>query len=204
MSEKPSYLGLLNALSLAESRAGQYISCWAETTPSEEVRAVLRTVALRETEHGVAFAKRINELGYRVIDKPDPEHEKRMCIAASTEMTDREKAEALNPGGLKAPSNGTPDIFDKFFENKDIDIQTGALLGRYIAEERDTGRLLARCYDTLCAGDETMSCATTNGTTQPKAGDALHELTEQVAEMGKQFAEITKALGATLQRALRD
>jgi hypothetical protein len=38
-----------------------------------------------------------------------------------------------------------PDIFDNFFRDHSIDIQTGALLGRYIAEERDTLRLLQGC-----------------------------------------------------------
>ena len=32
-----------------------------------------------------------------------------------------------------------------------IDIRTGELLGRFIAEERDTGRLFRSCYDSLCA-----------------------------------------------------
>ncbi len=42
-----------------------------------------------------------------------------------------------------------PDVFDDFFKDHTIDIQTGELLGRYIAEERDTARLLRRCYDQL-------------------------------------------------------
>ena len=39
-----------------------------------------------------------------------------------------------------------PDIFDKFFSDHSIDVQTGELLGRYIAEERDSGRRLRACY----------------------------------------------------------
>jgi hypothetical protein len=44
-----------------------------------------------------------------------------------------------------------PDIFDRFFTDHSIDIQTGALLGRYICEERDSGRLLRSCYEQLKA-----------------------------------------------------
>ena len=42
-----------------------------------------------------------------------------------------------------------PDVFDSFFNDHTIDIQTGELLGRYIAEERDSGRLLRSCYEQL-------------------------------------------------------
>ena len=61
-----------------------------------------------------------------------------MKIASSTKLSDREKFEQLGLG--RAPTNGKSDIFDRFFENKDLDPQTGGLLGRYVAEERDTGR----------------------------------------------------------------
>ena len=35
------------------------------------------------------------------------------------------------------------------FADHSIDIRTGELLGRYIAEERDSARLLRRCYEQL-------------------------------------------------------
>ena len=54
MSEKPSYLGLLNAISVAESDAGEYLAAWAAVTPSADVKAVIRTVSLRESEHSLA------------------------------------------------------------------------------------------------------------------------------------------------------
>ena len=119
MSDKPSYLGLLNAIAVAERQAGEYLDCGPTVTPSDDVRAVIHTVALRETEHGLAFEKRIDELGYGLVDKPDPNHAKRMTIASSTTLSDREKFEALGLG--RAPTNGTSDIFDNFFENKDLD-----------------------------------------------------------------------------------
>jgi hypothetical protein len=150
MSEKPSYLGLLNAISVAESDAGRYLEAWAAVTPSADVRGVINTIALRESEHALAFAKRIDELGYTVIPKADPKQAERMAIAASTVLSDKEKFEALGLG--RRAKNGDRDIFDGFFENKDLDPVTGGLLGRYIAEERDSGRKLAACYAAVCAG----------------------------------------------------
>jgi hypothetical protein len=68
MSDKPRYLGLLNAIAIAESRAHTYLRAWAERTPSDDVRRVLKSDAAREGEDGMSFARRINELGYEVRD----------------------------------------------------------------------------------------------------------------------------------------
>ena len=146
MTDTPSYLGLLNAVALAESRAHEYLTAWAEVTPDPEVRGVLVTVAAREGEHGMSFAKRINELGYAVRDTEDPKHPERLAIARS-DRSDLEKLELLDV--LAFCTEDAPDIFDGFFRDHSIDIRTGELLGRYIAEERDTLRLLTGCRDAL-------------------------------------------------------
>jgi rubrerythrin len=138
MARKPSYLGLLNAIANGEAEASVYLNAWAAVTEDPEVRRALLTVAAREHEHGAAFAKRINELGFEVQPRPDPKAAKRLRLARSKTTSDLEKLEKLGFG--RDPSG--PDIFDRMFNDHSIDIATGALLGRYIAEERDTGRLL--------------------------------------------------------------
>jgi rubrerythrin len=149
MAEKPSYLKLLNGISCAETRAHQYLTAWAEVTTDPDVRAVLLTVAAREGEHGMAFAKRINELGFEVRPTTDPKFAERMEIAGS-DRSDLEKAEMI--GLLEyASAPDEPDVFDNFFRDHSIDIQTGELLGRYIAEERDTLRLFKGCHAQLAA-----------------------------------------------------
>ena len=160
MSDKPSYLGLLNAIAVAESDAYEYLQAWIAVTPSAEVATVLRAVAAREGEHGMAFAKRIDELGYQVRRKDEPGRAKRLEIAGS-ECSDLEKMKAL---GLNRLDTGDkPDIFDGFFADHSIDIRTGELLGRYIAEERDSARLLRACYEQLKKADKKKP---------PKAGKA--------------------------------
>jgi rubrerythrin len=149
MAEKPSYLKLLNGISCAETRAFQYLSAWADVTTDPDVRAVLHTVAAREGEHGMAFAKRVNELGFELQPTDDPKFAERMEIAGS-DRSDLDKAESLNLLEF-ATAPDAPDIFDSFFRDHTIDIQTGALLGRYIAEERDTIRLLQGCRAQLAA-----------------------------------------------------
>ncbi len=149
MSDKPSYLGLLNAISLAETRAYKYLSAWIETTNDPDVQCVLRKVAAREGEHGMAFAKRIDELGFELRDKDDPDFAKRMAIASS-DRSDLKKFEKL---GLGPIDGDVLTAFDNVFADHTIDIRTGELLGRYIAEEFDTTRLLRSSPDRVRPDD---------------------------------------------------
>jgi rubrerythrin len=153
MSDKPSYLGLLNAIAVAENDAHRYLIAWIDVTPSDDVAAVLRRIAAREGEHAMSFAKRIDELGYQVRPKDDSKQAKRVEIAASTDCTDLEKMEAF--GLHRLDTLDEPDIFDNFFRDHSIDIRTGELLGRYVAEERDTARILRACWLQLRAEADT-------------------------------------------------
>jgi rubrerythrin len=170
VSTKPSYLGLLNAVALAETRAHGHLTAWAAVTPSPDVRRVLLTVAAREGEHGMSFAKRLNELGFEVRPKNDPELESKMAIARS-DRSDLEKMELLGFGDVDPDA---PDIFDGFFNDHSIDVRTGELLGRYIAEERDSGRLLRSCYRQLrqAAGLDRSPAARESATEQLARLDA--------------------------------
>jgi hypothetical protein len=145
MSDKPSYLGLLNAIALNETRAHEYLQVWINATPDPEVNQVLRTVAAREGEHGMTFAKRINELGFEVRERDDQGLQDRIPIAGSTEISDIEKFERFRLHELAEVLC----YFDDVFKDHSIDIRTGELLGRYIAEEHDSCRLLRSCYDQL-------------------------------------------------------
>ena len=71
----------------------------------------------------------------------------------TSDCSDYEKAEALGLFKTRAQTD-EPDIFSGFFNDTTIDIQTGALLGRYICEERDTGRMIAACSAKLKAKHE--------------------------------------------------
>lgn len=172
MSEKPSYLGLLNAIAVGELGGETLFQAWAATTTSHDVRCVLQTVALREGEHARAFAKRIDELGYSVRDRPDPDLAGRVQIARSTTMSDCEKFERL--GFAKDPGTG-PDIFARFFDDISMDIQTGELMGRYVSEERDTGRRLRACHAALRAAQPAST-----GSTNDAAAAALMERLDRI------------------------
>jgi hypothetical protein len=154
MADTPSYLRMLNAIYMAEQRGYEYLSAWADVTPDADVRAVLRTIALREGEHALAFAKRINELGFEARDDgPSDEFHRKLAIVTSN-APDLEKMHTLGYNFDTPPEPDAPDAFDTIFRDKSIDIQTGALLGRYVAEERDTGRLFRSCYGILCEREQ--------------------------------------------------
>jgi hypothetical protein len=187
MSQKPSYLGLLNAVALAETAAHEYLEAWIAVTPSDEVRAVLHCVSAREGEHGKAFAKRINELGYTLRHKDDPTHAERVAFAGSS-LSDLEKMEKLGLGRLD--TGDEPDVFDGFFKDHSIDIPTGELLGRYIAEERDSARRLRACYEQLRAAPGT-------GASQPGASrDRLDALESKVDAICAAVEEIRGLVGS--------
>jgi rubrerythrin len=187
MADKPSYLGLLNAIAVAESRAHTYLCAWADVTDSDDVRAVLRKVAAREGEHAMSFAKRIDELGYSVRSKDDQDVDKRIALVTS-DCSDLEKMEALKLHRLD--SGDKPDIFDDFFKDHSIDIATGELLGRYIAEERDTARLLRHCY-------EQLRQQSTSGSSRSRADDRLASLERTVDALCSTVGELRDAISDT-------
>ena len=167
--EKPSYLGLLNALAVAETAAEPLFETWAATTSDKKLAKELRFVAMREGEHGKAFAKRMLELGYEVRTPPSLDRQAEALVTAAGSMSDSEKFRAL---GVHQPP-GETDVFDSMFVDKTIDPITGALLGRYIAEERDSARRLAAQYERIAAKEgavtpETPASARTKKSSRPK------------------------------------
>jgi hypothetical protein len=181
-ANKPSYLGLLNAIALGEGRAHQYLSCWAAKTTDPDVKRVLQTVAIREGEHSHAFTKRLCELGYGVLDRPDPSFEKNMAIA-NADCSDLEKFEALGFGKREER-----DPFTGVFDDLTIDIRTGELLGRYIAEERDSGRMLRACHQAL---RERAGRGRSEGASPRDLSELHHRLDEICAAIGKLQQEVT-------------
>jgi rubrerythrin len=185
MPDKPSYLDLLKGISVAESQAHAYLSAWADVTANDELRGVLRMVAAREGEHGMSFAKRVNELGFQVDAGDDPHFAEQMTIACS-DMPDVEKVDKL--GLARFLGGGGLTFFDDVFKDHSIDIRTGELLGRYIAEEQDTIRTLEGCYGQL-------QCETTGTAGQTAAAD-LSGLEGKVDALTRAVEELRQVVGA--------
>ena len=174
--KEPTYLPLLNSIAVNESKGEVLLKAWADTTSDTELAAVLQFVAIREGEHAWAFTKRMCELGYPVCEETAFQFFKdfdEIVEFVKSDASDAEKVARLTG------DRGNDDPFSNFFDDKSIDPQTGGLLGRYIAEERDSGRRLQVEYDRICAGDA-------------QSNPDLQELQACVAALREEVAELKK------------
>ena len=139
--QKPKYLGLLNAISNAESAAGVYLTAWADVTPDPNLACTLRLVAARESSHGDVFCRRIAELGFELRKKVDPKGYEILSKLANPNVSDLEKV------GDREDRDTDPfgDIRRRIAEGE-FDPMTANLLTWYIAEEIDSGRRLREAY----------------------------------------------------------
>lgn len=185
-TEKPSYLGLLNAISLAESAAGVYLEAWADVTPNEDLACTLRLVAARERSHGEVFCRRIAELGYTLRRKPDPRGAEQLAKLANPHISDLEKI----------PSRSEEEI-DPFSEIRrrisegEFDPMTVNLLNWYIAEEKDSGRRLREAYDCV---RETASGRKKAAAKSSSADGPSTDAEAMMACMTAGFARLEKAM----------
>ena len=147
MQKIPSYVQSLNNLANAELGGQQLFEKWAEKTSNVKLRDVLRFVAVREAEHSWAFRKRLEELGFCMETRTNPAVKKLKRLMASR-ATDEEKFQAFGIG-VKSKSPDGPDGLLRLLADTSIDPQTGSLLGRFICEERDSGRRLVKAYRAL-------------------------------------------------------
>lgn len=174
-TSKPSYLGTLNAIVNGERRGFEFLNVWAMQTKNADLAGMLKTVALREAEHAASFEKRMCELGYSLREKEDPKFKKTMEIVSS-DLEDVAKFEKL---GVGQPEQDGEDELLQLLADKSIDPQTAALLGRFIAEERDSGRILREAYQ--CAKEVGSSPDET--VTLTGIQEQLTRLTEIVCEL---------------------
>jgi hypothetical protein len=171
-AEKPSYLGLLNAISLAETEAGHYLTAWANATDDEELACTLRLVAARETSHGDLFCRRLSELGFDLRQKADPKAAARLARYANPKISDCEKV------GPEREEAGDP--FGNIREGiaaGTYDPMTCNMLQWYINEEADSGARLRDVYAKVRAkaGMTASPGRKANGQFAPASNGADHE-----------------------------
>ena len=151
MTERPTYLPMLEAIANAERQGHEYYSAWYEHATDPDLKETMRVVANRELEHSLAFRKRIDELGFECQPAEILDFSKQIEIVTS-DCSDWEKVQALELTDLaEKVADPKNDPFGKLFRDLTIDVQTGGLLGRYIAEERDSARMLAACASAMVA-----------------------------------------------------
>lgn len=188
-AEKPEYLGLLNAISLAESQAGVYLRAWANVTEDCELAETLRFVAARESNHGETFCRRIAELGFELKPKNDPKAEEYLLKLANPKVPDCEKIGSERTEGA--------DVFadiDKAIAAGKYDPMTENMLRWYIAEERDSGKRLKKQYDRVRAQMATARPVAANGNGAMAAAGPSADAQAIMACMTEGFARLEKTL----------
>ena len=192
-TSKPAYLGLLNAISLAESSAGVYLKAWADATPDEELACTLRLVAAREASHGETFCRRIAELGYDLKHKADPEADKRLAKYANPKVCDLDKLPSRSEEG-EDPFQAIKDGLAK----GEYDPMTANMLSWYIAEEYDSGARLREAYDCVRAkangGHAKMNGASAMAGPSGDAEAIMSCMTAGFARLEKSLEKLAKAI----------
>ena len=185
---KPSFLGTLNAISLAESGAGVYLEAWANATQDEDLACCLRLVASRETSHGDLFCRRISELGFELQQTPDREVAAKIARYANPKISDIEKI-GEDRGEQKDPFGD----LERQIEDGTFDPLTAKLTTWYIAEERDSGKLLREHYARIRGGKPSMSGS--NGTMTATASGPSADAQAIMECMTAGFSRIETSLG---------
>jgi hypothetical protein len=193
--EKPSYLGLLNAISLAESNAGVYLRAWADATCDEDLACALRFVAARETSHGEVFCRRLNELGFELRHKPDPGADKRLAKVANPRTDDVDKL----PSEREERGDPFAEIKQQLADGR-YDAMTANLLTWYIAEEYDSGRRLHEAYDCVRAKAGTSPRGKANGHAAALPSADAEAI---MACMTAGFARLERSLEKSLEKLAR-
>ena len=188
-AEKPSYLGLLNAISLAETEAGIYLRAWADATNDDELADVLRFVAARETSHGELFCRRLCELGFELLPKADPKSPERLARYANPRVSDCEK---VGPE-RNEPARDTFADIRKAIADGVYDNMTCNMLTWYINEEDDSGRRLRVAYAKVREKAGMTSPAKPNGKGAMAAGPSA-DAEAIMACMTAGFAQLERSL----------
>lgn len=152
--DKPSYVGLLNAIANGERGGHALFSAWSAATKNTGLKKTLDMVAIREMEHSWAFEKRLNELGYELRPNSDDaalKDLKNRVKLLGSKASDSTKFALFGIGpnaGKKSQKRKQKedDQLLAILSDNSIDAQTGELMGRFICEERDTGRALRAAY----------------------------------------------------------
>ncbi len=146
---KPSYLGLLNAITLAERNAGVYLRAWAAATTDPELRCALDLVAARETTHGEVFRQRIERLGHTVREDEDPELAERIRVYGDPGVSDLEKIQAARRRNPPGKAEAFFASIDERVADDSVDALTRDTLRWFVHEERDSRALLLANYDRI-------------------------------------------------------
>jgi quercetin dioxygenase-like cupin family protein len=198
-NDTPAYYDLLSKISAGECSGAAAFNAWATATTNPDFAKVLKIVAIREAEHSAAFEKRLCELGHSVdFSDVDPKTSENLKFLGS-DASDLDKIKLLGFDDLK-----DKDTLSALLRDRSIDPITGALMGRFIAEERDTARMINDCCQQMYGGEQQPEAANTNEVTLGQVCEAVTSLTGLVQDLQSEIKELRtpkKAKAKSTKRA---
>jgi hypothetical protein len=189
---KPEYLGLLNQISLAESRAGVYLKAWADVTPNETLRDALTFVAGRESSHGVVFCQLIQRLGFSLKEAEEPKFAEQQRIYGDPNISDAEKIRYGRYGREEGAIERFFASLDEKINDECIDALTRDTLRWYVHEERDSGKVLQEAYACVEGMNGTGSG---NGTVSADAQALMECMSQGFASLQQSLKDLADSLG---------
>src|SRR5277367_4674056 len=90
-SEQEAVLRFLETVSAAETNGGDSVRAWLSVCKTECIRGGLNMVAERESYHGRAFERRLNELGGAMPERMNDEVRKNLEYRRDATVSDIEK-----------------------------------------------------------------------------------------------------------------
>jgi Mn-containing catalase len=107
MADKPSYLRMLNGIANGERQGYEYLNAWYERATDPDVKRTLRIVKNREHEHSLAFAKRIDELGFELEPGDVLDFSKHTRSSRRTAATTRRRRHSGSSSARPTPMSAT-------------------------------------------------------------------------------------------------
>jgi len=151
MTEKtdyPEYIDLLNTIRQQEARAGVYLRAWADKTANPDLKECLSFVAARETSHGEIFDRRVQELGFPLVEVEDPEFFEKVRVVSS-DISDGEKIAWLKESQMRQPVPTVRDQYEAAADDQSVDALTRSLIRWFIDVENDSRDVMGQVYAKL-------------------------------------------------------
>lgn len=146
-AQEPGYVRILNVIASAEACGHETFAAWSRQTADPELREVLEIIAGKEREHAFSFARQVRRLGYQPEPVDLPGMQAFRDLFMSTEKSDREKLSFCCPADGSEPF-GIGGLTD----NQEYDDDTRHLVELFVAEERQTLRLLQEEFERVNNG----------------------------------------------------
>jgi mannose-6-phosphate isomerase-like protein (cupin superfamily) len=189
--DTPAYYDLLSKIAAGECQGARAFNAWAAATPNPDFAKVLKTVAIREAEHSAAFEKRLCELGHAVdFSDVDPKTEVNLEFLSS-DASDLDKIKRIGFDDL-----GDKDTLSALLRDRSIDPITGALMGRFIAEERDTARMVNACCQQMSSDSEPATMAANDDVSLQQVCKAVTSLTGLVQDLQSEIKSLKTPIKA--------